>query len=198
MTKENIGANLSDKVGLKSLSGITIAQNVERDLRRRDFDKVLEGIPEGSSLKEKINKQMSLSGDLDGLPPGHPLLVEIQRAKDDHDERVRLRAVELEKKKPSEFALKTRERQRNKSREISESRNKEEQREDERQQILKQINSGVDGILKEVRAVYGLMKINDEILNENSASRSSTSRLIRLLHVTDRGLSGFRVTQLRG
>jgi len=180
---------VAKKIGLKSLAGISIAKDVESSLKKREFEDLTENIPEGSPLKELMDKQRALTGDLDGLPPGHPLLMMLQKAKETYEEQQKIKAEEQLKAKNKNTVGKDKQ-----SRERILARREEEENESKLDSIVKEVNIGTQSVLKEVRTLYGLAKMNEEILGENPVCRAKINRLVRLLHATERGLSDLKLT----
>jgi uncharacterized membrane protein YheB (UPF0754 family) len=183
---------VATKIGLKSMAGISIARNVESSLKKREIDALTESIPDGSPLKDLIEKQKALTGDLDGLPPGHPLLMMLEKAKATYEEQQKMKAEEQVKAKVKNTNEKTKH-----ARERILARREEEETESKRSLIVKDINLGTQTVLKEVRTLYGMAKMNEDILNEDPICRSKINRLVRLLHATERGLSDLKLTMGR-
>ena len=98
-----------DKV-LKKITGnmLNRIKAFDESIARQEARSLEDVLPDGHPLKEEVEKQKALlGGDLQGLPPGHPLLVRLQAAKENYDRNkvqeesqgMQDKAVELKKAK---------------------------------------------------------------------------------------------------
>ena len=57
---------------------LSAAKDAEASLARRDAEDLGNSLPEGHPLREEVERQKAMIGDLSGLPAGHPLLQALQ------------------------------------------------------------------------------------------------------------------------
>lgn len=171
---------------------LTAAKDAESSLARQEAKDLENGIPEGHPLREEAEKQKAILGDLSGLPPGHPLLLAMQAAKERYEQQ------QVQKK---EEQSKTAEVRKAKKIDASRVRRDAQRKEDEQSEAIdgaaKRVNNGIDGTLTSVRELYKTMADNAEILNNSPIGRAKVSRLKRLLFAAERGLSELKITKAR-
>src|ERR1035437_3215830 len=108
---------------------LTAAKNAESTLAKQETKDLEKVFPEGSPLRNEAEKQKSLLGDLNGLPPGHPLLVAMQAAKDRYDQRDKEQNKAIETKKVKQVVD---------DREKKQARREEDEQTEQRERAAKQ------------------------------------------------------------
>jgi hypothetical protein len=137
-----------------------------------------------------------LGGDLSGLPPGHPLLVRLQMAKEAYErsqvqeesQQMQDKAVELRKAKKIEDTKAANERQA--------KRAEERETAEECGESARFINKGLDDVQTAVRKLWTVSAEHEENLNKNPFNRAKMLRLKRLLYAVERGLSESRFSKV--
>jgi len=180
------------KIGLSSVGMLSAVRNAEASLARREAVDLENGLPEGHPLRNDLDKQKALIGDLSDLPPGHPLLLQMQAAKERYDQLAKQRTEEQGKTREVRNAKKI---DADKAR--REARRMEEEYAANMMVASKQINSGIDNALNGVRSLYKVMSEHEELLNKDPLCRSRVVRLKRILFASEKGLSECRLAQLR-
>jgi len=182
---------MTDKV---KISGemLSAVRNAERALAKQEAKELENALPEDHPLRAEVERQKAmLDGDLSGLPPGHPLLralelarknLEAKKAVESNKEQTR---AEIKKaKKVDAKAIKR------------EARRIEDEQTDRRRMAAKEVNDGVEGVLKDVRDLFQRISANEEILNTDPFSRVKVARLKRLLSAIERGVVDCRIARI--
>ena len=184
---------------LKKITGnmLNRVKAFEESLVREEARSLENVLPEGHPLKEEIEKQKALlGGDLSGLPPGHPLLVRLQAAKEAYErgkvqeesQGMQDKAVELKKAKKLEDIKSA-----NESRI---KRTEEHEFAEEYGESARNVNKGLDEVHVSVRGLWKALEENEENLNKNPLNRGRVMRLKRLLSAVERGLSESRFSKV--
>jgi hypothetical protein len=181
----------ANKLGVNG-SMLTAAKDAEASLARQESQDLEKGLPEGHPLREEAEKQKAILGDLSGLPPGHPLLLAMQAAKERYEQQQVQRTEEQSKtaevrKAKKIDAVKVR----------RDARRAEDEQTEAIEGAAKRVNNSIDGTLTSVRELYKVMSDNEEILNNSPIGRAKVSRLKRLLFAAERGLSELKITKAR-
>jgi hypothetical protein len=178
----------------KKVSGsmLSSAKDAEASLARQEVADMERGIPEGHPLRNEAEKQKALIGDLSGLPPGHPLLLAMQAARERYDQQQAQRTTEQDKTAQVRKAKKVDE-----DRAKRESRRADEERETLRAVAAGEINKGIDGTIEKIRQMYEIVQKHEEILNTDNTSRGRMVRMKRLLFALERGVSECRIPKAR-
>lgn len=184
---------------VKSMTMITGAKASEEALNKAEtkrldaeMKRLEKSIPEGHPLKEEIEKQKSLVGDLSGLPPGHPLLVGLAQSKERYEKTQESKTtdgedVELKKVRK----IDTIER---KAKRVA--RQQESDGEDRRFYASKNVNKRVEETLSSVKNLWSVLNENEEILNTHPIGRTRVMRLKRLLFAMERGLTESKIPRM--
>ena len=170
---------------------LSSVREAEASLARRDAEDLEKGIPEGHPLRDEANKQKALLGDLGGLPPGHPLMVAMQAAKDRYEQQQAQKTFEQTRSAEVRKATKV-----DVDKEKKAIRIADDEKEQKRRDASKQVNIGIEGALGSVKELYRVMSQHEELLNIEPISRARVSRLKRLLFAAERGLSECRITRV--
>ena len=136
-------------------------------------------------------KERKEQGDLEGLPPGHPLL----RALKESEERYAEKEFEKAQTEDQAEQHQVRKVKKLKKKSVLKERIKEEDEAQGRWKVAKAINSRIDNVLK---AVETLMKANEEFsetVNSIPHMKVRMSRVMRLSAALHRGLSDSRLNQ---
>ena len=187
-----------DKV-LKKITGnmLNRIKAFDESIARQEARSLEDVLPDGHPLKEEVEKQKALlGGDLQGLPPGHPLLVRLQAAKENYDRNkvqeesqgMQDKAVELKKAKKIEDIKR--------ANEGRVKRAEEHEFAEEYSISARNINKGLDDVHESVRGLWTAMEENEENLNKNPLNRGRVLRLKRLLSAVERGLSESRFSKV--
>jgi len=170
---------------------LSAAKDAEASLARRDAEDLGNSLPEGHPLREEVERQKALIGDLSGLPAGHPLLQALQAAKNRFDQQQEQRAKEQNKTAEVRKAQgESREDARKKAR-------AEEEQTKQWMEASARVNAGLKEALEAIRVLYKVLADNEEILNIEPLSRAKVGRMKRLLYATERGLSDGRIVRAR-
>ena len=185
---------------LKKITGnmLNRVKAFDESIARQEARALEDVLPDGHPLKEEVEKQKALlGGDLSGLPPGHPLLVRLQVAKEAYErgkvqedsqqmqDKAQEKAVELRKAKKLNEVKASRERR------IAETELAEEYG-----GAAKNVNKGLDEVQVAVRRLWHMFGENEENLNKNPLNRGRVLRLKRLLSAVERGLSESRFSKV--
>jgi hypothetical protein len=177
-----------DKV-LKKITGnmLNRVKAFDESIARQEARALEDVLPDGHPLKAEVEKQKALlGGDLSGLPPGHPLLVRLQMAKEAYERG----EVQKESQKMQENAIELR-----KAKRIEEAKVGKERREKETAfakeygEAARNVNKGLEEVQISVRKLWEIFRENEENLNKNPLNRARVLRLKRLLFAVERGLS---------
>jgi len=175
------------KVDVNMLTG---AKDAERSLAKEETRKLEDSIPEGHILKDEIDKQKALLGDLGDLPPGHPLIKMLMDAKaryETKDEREEEQGKTAEVRKAKKI-------------EKSKQRREEEERrvaaEGFRKDAAKNINKGIDSLMSGIRSVCEDISEAEEVLNRDPSCKVKVMKAKRLLFAMERGISECRITRV--
>lgn len=180
------------KIGITSGGMVSAAASAEASMARQEARDLIRGIPEGHPLRNDAEKQQALLGDLSGLPPGHPMLIELQAAKERYEQR------QAQKEKEQNHTAEMR-----KAKQILDDKAKREARrkEDEQNEAMmaaaKKVDTALTEMLVEVKKLWGMVAESEEILNIDPISRTKIGKLKRLLFASERGLSECRITKVR-
>ena len=166
------------------------AKEMEATLARREIEDLEKSIPDGHPLREEANKQKALLGDLSGLPPGHPLIMAMQAAKDRYEQNQAQRAEEQTRTAEVRKGTKVDEDQ---ARRVA-IRAEEEQSE-KLLSAAKDVNDRITATLNSVKELYKVLAQHEELLNTAPISRARAGRLKRLLFASERGLSECRISR---
>ena len=180
------------KIGMVSGSLLSAAKDAEASLAREESRELEMSIPEGHPLRNEAERQKTLIGDLGGLPPGHPFLLELQKAKDHYDQQQNKREIEQERSSETRKIKKI-----ETIRENREARRLEDDALEERTRTAKRVDSGVNSILSNFRILYKTVSESEEILNKDPLCRAKIVRLKRLLIAIERGLSESKIYKVR-
>lgn len=179
------------------ISGTMIAnaRKAEEVLARQQVKNLDEFLPEGHPLKEEAARQKSmLGGDLNGLPPGHPLLRALEAAKRNYEAK---KAEENRDKGPDQSAMtgprKAKRPDKDATRKVA--RRQEDEMSDKRRAAAMRVNKGIERVLEAVRELRMEVSESEEILNNEPFSRTKTSRLKRLVFAAERGVSECRIAR---
>jgi len=177
------------KIGVSGAM-LSSVKDIEASLARRDSEDLERGLPEGHPLREEVNKQKALLGDLSSLPPGHPLILAMQAAKDRYEQQQTQRTEEQTHAADVRKATKV---DADKVRRAA--RVAEDDQKIKRQDAAKQVNSCIEGTLGTVKELYRVLSQHEELLNMEPLSRARAGRLKRLLFAAERGLSECRISR---
>lgn len=175
------------KVDVNMLSGI---KEAERSLKKEAVRKLEDAVPDGHILKDEVDRQKALMGDIADLPPGHPLvrmLVEAKERYETKDERedAQTKTSEVRKAKKIE---KDRERRERESQRI--------ETEKVRKEAAKSLNAKMDVLTDTVRSAYEEVSGAEAILSEEPVCKAKVMKLKRLLFALERGVSECRITRV--
>jgi hypothetical protein len=177
------------KTAKKITGGMLVAaKSAEASLAQQEAKELESGLPPGHPLRDEVEKQKALVGDLSGLPPGHPLLNALQAARERYDQQQKIRKTEQDKTAEVRKAKKVDE---IKTRDAA--RRLEEEQADYRKNAAKELNSGILKILDAVKDLYGVVAKHEEIFNIDPIGRTDVGRLKRLLFASERGLSECKI-----
>lgn len=179
------------KVSSEMLSGARAAEDA---LARKETRELVDSIPEGHILHDEIERQkMMTGGDLEGLPPSHPLYRAMAAAK----ERFEAEAEEEDTPSPREEAQEKAKIKKAKRIDEKKARSARIAREVESEEHLntatKAVDSGIASALDSLKRLYGLLAEHEEILNTRPITKARTLRLKRFLFATEKGLSTSRM-----
>lgn len=175
------------KVDVSMLAG---AKEAEKSLEKEETRRLADSLPEGHALKGEIEKQKALLGDLEELPPGHPLIRMLVEAKDRYetkDER------ESEQKKASEVR---RAKKIDKDKQRRDAEAKRVEAEESRRVAAKRVNKGMESLLGGIKNAYEDISNAEEILNNEPSCKIKVMKAKRLLYAMERGISECRITRV--
>ena len=177
------------KIGISGMM-LSSVKEAEASLARQESQDLEKGIPDGHPLRDEVEKQKALLGDLSGLPPGHPLLRAMQLAKESYEKIQEQKQSEQDKVSKVKKAKKV-----DADKAARNARRIEEENAEKRASAAKMVNTGIDGSLVSIRGLYRVIGECEEILNNDPMGRARVSRLKRLLYATERGLSDCRIVR---
>ena len=175
------------KVDVSMLSGI---KDAERSLEKEEVRRLEDAIPDGHILKDEVNRQKALMGDIADLPPGHPLIRMLMEAKERYDtqderEEAQTKTAEVRKAKRIEKDKQQRERE-----------TERVEKERARRSSAKSLNSKIESLLGNIRSSYEEISATEEVLNEEPSCKAKVLKLKRLLFAVERGISECRITRV--
>jgi hypothetical protein len=176
------------KVNSKMLSGAAAAEDA---LARKETRDLADSIPEGHILHDEIERQKALmGGDIEGLPPGHPLYRAMVAAKERYEteleeEETALADKEVASERASiKKAKKLDEKKARRARIV-----REEEAANMLREAAKAVNSEISSAIEGMRKLYAVISEHEEILNMQPLMKAKTLRLKRFLYATEKGLS---------
>ena len=179
------------KIGMDILSN---AKAAESTLKRQERKSLGEGLPKGHPLLDELEKAKNeAGGDLEGLPENHPLIREMKAAEARYEQ-----AQEQEQESEDQEQQERRVKQAQKldrARARREQIAQEEAETDELRTAAKEINAHVDTALSAVRVLFETLNEKEEILMRNRMNAARTARLKRLLYAFERGVSETRMSR---
>ena len=188
---------MEEKVLKTKISGTMIAnaRKAEEVLAREQFKNLDEFLPEGHPLKAEAERQKAmLGGDLNGLPPGHPLLRALEVAKRAYEAR---KAEEAGKGKDEGAGGTGPKKAKRPDKDAARraARRQAEDESDRRRAAAARVNKGIEKVLLAVRELGTAVSESEEILNTDAFSRTKASRLRRLVLAAERGVSECRIAR---
>lgn len=169
---------------------ISSVKQAEKSLAQEEARRLEDAVPDGHILKDEVDKQKALLGDLADLPPGHPLLKMLTEAKErfetaDQREDEQSKTREVRQAKRIEADQQRREREA-KRLEAQENRHK----------VAKSVNKTMDALMGEVRSSYVVLASAEEVLAEEPICKTKMLKLKRLLYAMERGISECKITRV--
>lgn len=175
------------KVDVKMLSSV---KQAEKSLAQEETKRLEDSVPDGHILKDEVEKQKALLGDLADLPAGHPLLKMLVEAKE-RFETAGQREEEQEKTKEVRQAKRI---EADKERREREAKRREA--EEKRRKVAKSVNKAMENLVSEVMASYEVLASAEDVLAEEPVCRTKVMKLKRLLYAMERGISECKITRV--
>ena len=175
------------KVDVNLLTGI---KEAEKSLAKEEVRHLEDSVPDGHVLKDELEKQKALLGDISDLPPGHPLVKMLLEAKERYetkdereDAQSKAKEVRQAKKIDAEKAKREREAQRLEA-------------EENRKKAAKSLNMGMDSTLGSVRELYERVAESEKVLSDDAYAKARVLKLKRLLFALERGISECKIARV--
>ena len=168
---------------------VTGAMAAETALAREDvteLEEAIEALPDNHPVKVAAAHQKQLMGDLQGLPPGHPLLIAMEEA------RLRYEAQELpstEEETQAEQQKIKRAKKLEAKRTVAEERRREDERETRLRTATKSINSSMSETMESLKRLQGNIVASQEDFIGDRYALKKLERLNRILVAAIRGIS---------
>jgi len=148
-------------------------------------------LPDGHPLKAVAEATIQEAKDAGvDLPPGHPMIAALERLRQQHELR---QEIESERKKEKESRQLRKAKRIDKKESEKKERQAEEQTTSERRDAVKAVNAKLDAAAASANDALKVLTDNEEVFNANPYTRNMSVRLGRLLQMSIRGMSDFRM-----
>jgi hypothetical protein len=175
---------------------ISGAMAAEAALAKEDgesYEKTLESLPDDHPLKVAATQQKRLLGDLGSLPPGHPVLLAMEEARQKYEAEQAI-AEEVAKEAAEEEERKIKRVKRLDAKKAArEARNREEEESERRRAAAKSINSSMTETLDAVKRLSDNIAASQEDFAGDRYALMKLERLNRVLIATMRGIAESKI-----